>query len=209
MKKRLLLPLLLLLTGCNVLEWPAYVLFGQESRTVPAAYKGLESRRTAILVIGQPGIDFEYPFARLDLALAIQDQIAKNVPGVVFVDPQRTEEVMRTEVDFLALSIPEIAQRLDAQRLAYVELLQFTMREPESINLLRGHVWAQVSVFETDALEPEKPAFETEIEVIYPVNAPVPASDESRYSVWQNTIARAADQLARQFYKHKESTRTQ
>lgn len=211
MKKPLLpmfaLPLVLTLAGCNLLEYPFYVLFGQTTKTVPAAYKGLENRRVAVVIIGQPGIDFEHPFARTDLAIATQAQIREQLPSVTFVEPETVEDFMRSEVEFLAMPISDIAAGLQAERILYIELLQFTMREPDSINLLRGHIWAQVSIFEAEAVKPNLPAYETDIEVIHPEQAPMPASDEASYTVWQTTIGTFADQLAKKFYKHKESTR--
>ena len=45
--KRMALTLLLAFAagGCNLLEWPMYVLFGQSQTKIKAEYTGLENRR--------------------------------------------------------------------------------------------------------------------------------------------------------------------
>ena len=47
----LLLITLTCLTGCNWLEFPAYVIFGQVGPKVPPEYTGLQDATTAIVVV--------------------------------------------------------------------------------------------------------------------------------------------------------------
>ena len=101
----------------------------------------------------------------------------------------------------------EIAAKFDAQRILYLDLIQFASRETDSVNLLRGRIWAQVRVYEIDSADPEKVAYETEVQVIYPEQAPTPISDNARIAVRQGSINLFAQELARKFYTHKITIR--
>ncbi|MBN1845898.1 MAG: hypothetical protein JW810_09460 [Sedimentisphaerales bacterium] len=203
--KRLLWILLPVLAsaGCNWLEYPFFLLFGQTHENVKAEYTALADTRVAIVVAGLPAIEFEYPYARTDLALAAASVIRSKVDNVQFVEPETVEQFQRENLDWIGMPMADIARRFDVQRILYLELMQFATLEPESVNLVRGRIWTQASVYETDSDRPNLPAYETEIQVVYPEQAPLPMSDSTRQAVRQQMVLMYADELAKRFYDHK------
>jgi len=196
--------LLLFLGGCNILAFPAYVLFGKTEKTVEAEYTSLSGHKTAILVVGPAGIDFEYPYARADLSMATSSFIEQNVESVDFVEQESIDRFQYQHFDWYALPLPTVAHQLGADRLLYIELIQFSLVEPESVSLLRGRVLANVRIFEMESSEPAEASYKTEISVLFPETAPVPMSDTAQIAVRQRSIVLFADQLAKRFYRHKE-----
>ncbi len=193
----------LCMTGCNILAYPAYVLFGQPDKKVKAEYTGLEKQTTVIFVVTNPAIDFEYPYTGLNIALATADRIKKNVKTAQFVDPESVDNYQREKIDWLSIPISEIGQHFQAARVLYIDLVQFTMREEDSINLLRANIAADIRVYEMDSATPNEPAFQTDVEVVYPKLGPSLFSDEAHAMIYQESIALFAEDLAKKFYDHK------
>jgi len=199
----LLFSLLLPCCGCNLLEFPVYVIFGQSHTTVKAEYTGLQNQTVALIVSGQPAIDFDYPYARMDLALACAQAIGQHVKNVKFVDQEKIDQFQQAVFDWYVLPMSDIAARFEAQRLLYLELLQFTLVEIDSVNLLRGRISVQLRLYDMESDQPHTPSYESELAVVFPENAPLPMSDATRTALEQHTISLFADELARKFYKHK------
>ena len=203
---RIILLLIISVTigGCNLLEYPLYVLLGQSHTKVKAEYTGLENQTVAVLIVGQSAIDFEEPYARMDLALATEQALTEYVKGVELADQEKIQNFQRSRFDWYGLPVSDIINQFQVQRLLYVELIQFTIREPESVNLLRGHIWAQLRVYEKESHTPDLPVFETEVEVIFPEQAPAPYSEAARFNIRQQSIALFALEVARKFHDHKK-----
>jgi len=191
------------LSGCNILAYPAYVLFGQSEKKVKAEYTGLEKQTTLIFVVTNPAIDFEYPYTGLNITLASADRIAKQVEDTRFADPEAVDKYQREKIDWLSFPIAEIGQHFQASRVLYIDMVQFTMREEDSLNLLRAHIAADIRMYEIDSLTSDEPAYQTDLEVLYPKLGPSLFSDEAHAMIYQQSIALFAEELAKKFYDHK------
>ena len=189
--------------GCNLFELPLYAIFGKSHTNVKAEYKGLTGKKIAIIIATGPSTNFDYPQARTNIALATIQTVSKHVKNVEFIDQALIEKFQKQNLDWVALSMGEIARRFGAQRVLYMDLYQFTMYEPNSINLLRGNIAAAMSVYETDSANRDRPAYRTDIEIVYPEHQPKPLSKSAMKSVQYYSIALFADQVARKFYNHK------
>jgi len=210
MKKYLSLLLLPLLLGsCNWLEYPAFIIFGKTHENVKAEYTNLKGKRVAIIIAGLPAIDFEDPYARMDMALASAELIRQEVKGVEFVDQEKIDRFQHENLDWISMPMSQIGKKFAADRVLYIELMQFTTVEPDSINLVRGQIWTQASIYEMDSPQPNVPAYETEIEVVYPEQGPLPMSDTARIGARQQIIILFARDLSRKFHNHKRKIKLQ
>ncbi len=203
MKKLILLPVMLWLCGCNMLEWPAYVLFGKKNETVQAEYTGLKGKKTAILVSSGPGINYEYPYARTNIALAVAQMTEKHVKKVEFIEQEKVETYQLENLDWVARPKTSVAAELDAERIIYLDLYQYTMTEPGSVNLLQGQIRAGVSIYAADAEKPNLPVYTTEVGVSWPEHGAEPAGGEALSRIQLQSIVRFADALSKKFYDHQ------
>ena len=208
MKKLILIIMLPFVAGgCGFLSYPFYVLFGRTEERVKAEYIGLKDQKIALIIFGQPGIDFEDPFARLDLALATEQAIIQNVKTTEFADQEEIQSFQRARLDWYSLPMSEIAAKFQVQRVLYLELIQFTIREIDTVNLLRGRIWAQLSVFEADSAQPDVPAYESEVEIVFPEQAPEPYSENAKFAIRRESIRLFALETARKFHDHKKKVK--
>jgi len=151
----------MLLSGCNILEWPLYVLFGKSTTKVKAEYTGLKNQRIAIIVATGPGINFEYPYARTNVALASAQIIGKHVKNAQFVEQDKIEAFQMENLSWATLPVETIARKFDATRILYLDLYHFTMHEENSVHLLRGRIRSSASVHEIGG--DDKAIYQTEI----------------------------------------------
>jgi len=156
-----------------------------------------------VIVAGRPEIEWKYPYADLDLALAAAQAVGNHVEGVQLVDPEQVDRFVQQEPDWFSLPISEIAERFEAQAVVYLDLYQFNLAELDSVNLLRGRAGAQLYVYDMQAAKPDKPCYESEINVVYPEHVPLAMGDSSQQRVRRETIAQFTQQLAWKFYDHK------
>jgi hypothetical protein len=203
----IVLPLSLAMGGCNLLVYPAYVLFGGDEISVKAQYKGLKDKRIAILVVSRPAFDFEYPYASTNIGLAGAHTISQHVKGVSFVEQDKIQDFQLENLSWLSMPVSQIAKQFDAQRLIYIDLYEFSMYEQGSINLLRGQISAEVRIFEMESPTPDIESYKSDIKVLVPHNNPIPASEDALYVINQQSIMAFAEKLAWKFYDHKESTK--
>jgi len=199
----LTLATVMLLTGCNVLAFPSYVLFGGSTTKVKAEYPHLHNQKIAIIVSAGPGTDFEYPYGRTDVALATAQAIAKHVKDATFVEQEKVNAFQQATLDWITLAKPQIARQFNAQQLIWLDLIQFTTREESSVNLLRGRLTAAVRIYDINAENPHTPQYETEIAILIPSHGPMPASDLAQQQIYRQMIILFAEQLTQKFYTHK------
>ncbi len=205
MKKQfvVILAAILMLSGCNALQYPAYVLFGGSKVKVKAEYEGLTGQSTALMLISRPGIDFEFPLAKIELALAANSLLAAKIEGCTLVDQQKVDDIQQTNLDWMSMPFSQLGDKLQANRIVYVDLIQFTMNETDGSGLLRGRLVAAVSVYEIDGKSPDGPVYETEIAVTLPKYGPTFMNNGTLEKFYRMVIDKFALELARKFYDHK------
>ena len=102
------------------------------------------------------------------------------------------------------LHAQDLGRAFGADYVLHVVLEEYTMREPGSINLYRGRIVAQASVYETALPEDEARLWSGgDLRVLYPLHAPTgePGQDDSK--IRYETEKRFATLLASKFYKHE------
>jgi hypothetical protein len=195
---------LCVLPGCNLLEFPMYVLFGSSTVTVKAEYKGLEETRTALVIMTDSGTDFEFPYLRLDLALMAGTLMKEKIDELTLVDAETIIRFQRNDLDWYRLAMTELGKRFDAQRIVYLDVIRFSILEDNSIGLLRGRAEADVRVYDMTSDKPEKPVYQTAISITYPEQVPIPLSDTAQQQVMQRTLYMFGTELTHKFVDHKE-----
>ena len=199
----LILLMSLLVPGCNLLEFPAYVLLGRRTQKVKAEYPHLAKQKIAIIVSAGPAIDFEHPFARTNLALACAQAIKSHVKGTQFAQQEEVEMFQQENINWITVPKSQIARRFDASHLIWLDLIQFTLREENSVNLLRGHIVAAVRVYDAEASDQYHAQYETQVIAALPKAGPIAFSESARQQIYRQTLLQFAEQLARKFYNHK------
>lgn len=199
---RKLLPLaglaLPLLVGCRVL---ALLASGQDTKTVPAEYPYLADKNVAIIVHAPDETIFEHPNVQWEVADHVRVGLESNIKGIQVVDTKRIFDFQRAERDWEKLDPAEIGKRFGADRVLEVDLTQYETREPESPHLYRGHMTADVRVFNADYPNSQH-TYRAGIQTVFPPDGPGQYGGNDR-DVRRATMEVFAEDVAGKFYDRK------
>jgi hypothetical protein len=197
--------LLSALTGCAFFRG-AVLLWGQEpTKKVPAEYPYLTDKKVCILVWAEPYTMFEYRWVQLDVSEHVRVAMEETVHGATFVPNRQVVEYQDHNPNWDKEDPAKIGQRFGADRVMLIELTQYTTREPDSPHLYRGHMSANVKVFDA-AYTASQPAYKTTIEVAYPPDS-VGQYGTDDQSIRRATMQAFAAQLAGRFYERQETVK--
>jgi hypothetical protein len=198
--------------GCNLVGPPMAVLEKAFPNKIAAEYKGLDHHTVAVMVWAESGIRIDYPQMQMDIEGAVQDKIktlqtTDNPPefvGTTF--PNSAESIFRTQEDHPeldAMTVTELASRLNVDRLIYVEVNDFSTKSEASDLLSRGTLSGNVEVVEIKDGKAKLAYHEDNIEVIFPKDSPkegIPNGDD--YKIYQGTLDVFSTEIVNRFYDH-------
>jgi len=176
----------------------------QKPIKVPSEFEGLAGHRVAVVIYADQQVQYEYPYARLNLSSAILGELTQRVKDVTVIDPRRVIRYQIENVHWDTLDKTQLGKDFGADYVLFVVLESYTMREPGSVNLYRGQIRAHAGVFQTTLPEPEARVWKGEdFRVIYPRHAPTgqPGRDDSE--IRYQTEKLFAEAMVRKFYKHE------
>lgn len=162
---------LLTLPGCKGIA-AATALWGKPpTKFVPAEWPHLTKKKVCVVVWAEMDTLFEYPFVQLEVARHVEDAMGPVIEGIKFVPAQEVVDFQQRDAEWDRKPPAEIGQHFEADRVLFVELTQYTTREPDSPHLYRGRVSANVKVY--DPAQPTGGAlYRTTIDTVYPSDTP-------------------------------------
>jgi hypothetical protein len=209
-----LLSLLMLLTllpaGCAVFGLAASAM---PEPDVPAQYAGLKGHSVAVIVWSDRGLQIDYPSLRLDVATAVQAKLlqavrarSKDVQGASF--PYPAASVVRFQEDHPETAdqaIVDVAPRLRADRVIYIELQTLQTRTDDAVDLYLGTALASVKVIAVDPATGKGTAVyeESDIAASFPPKAPpegYPGIGDAK--IYRGTVDRLSTLIAVRFFSH-------
>lgn len=197
----LLIPLL---AGCRYLAAP-FLLWGEEpTKKVEAKYPYLDGKKICILVWAEQDTLFEYPNVRYEVAEWIGTELA-TLKGTTIVPNRSVVDFQGRELDWDRMNPAMIGARFKADRVLAVELTQYTTREPDSPHLYRGHIAANVKVYDcgqTDA----GPTYRTQVTTAFPPNGTSEWGTDDR-GIRKDTMAQFAVDVVNNFRDRVEKVK--
>ena len=104
------------------------------------------------------------------------------------------------------MPIAEVAPRLQAQRVVYVELEEFSAHSPEAVMVLKGNAKATLRVVEVNGAEAKVVFEEPGIAAHFPPDRPEGVVESEKVNVrtiYEGTIELLAEKLAARFSNPK------
>jgi hypothetical protein len=191
--------------GCALFKGAA-LLWGEEpTKKVPPEYPYLAGKKLCLLVWAEPYTLFEYRWVQLDLSEFVRTALDGTVHGVTFAPNRQVVEYQDRHSDWDREHPARIGTRFGADRVLLIELTQYTTREPDSPYLLRGHIGANVKVYDT-AYPDAEPAYKTVVEAAYPPESVGEYGTDDR-TIRAATMQAFAAKLAAKFYERQEKTK--
>jgi len=195
----------LALSGCNAARYLAYLTAPAGGKQkVLAEFEGLAGHTVAVVIYADQSVQYDYPYARLGLSMAIASELRQHVKDIRVIAPQRVVAYQDQSSDWESMNRVNLGRSLGADYLVYLPLDEYSMREPGSISLFRGRIRGQALVY--DCAKPERDAKvwqADELSVIYPPQAPAGEISQDDSRVKYQTEKLFADLLAKKFYTHE------
>jgi hypothetical protein len=190
------------LAGCNLIL--PLAMMQEHKQTVPPEYSKLNGTRVLVLVWAEPETLFDYPHVRLELATYVRDKIRAKLTDVTFVEPVRVEDQLQKSLDADADPV-RIGKQFDAQRVIYIELLEFQIRDPEVPDLVQARIHASVAVHDL-TVDPDEAGFQelAPVRVTEPEGQPVLITRANVTQIRQEAYVKFAEMVARKFYTWEE-----
>jgi len=194
------------LSGCQMGRFLAYFLAPRET-TVDPEFEGLPGKTVAVIVYADKRVQYEHPNFTLTLSSAVAGELGKNVSKVKVVDPRRVVRYQDDHIYWDEMDKTALGNAFGADYVLFVSVVTFTTREPGSLNLYRGRIHAELSIYDTAKAERGARIWRAEdLKVLYPEHTPTGELRESDSAIRDSTERTFADRLAKKFYKHKVPT---
>jgi nucleoside diphosphate kinase len=176
-------------------------------------YEGLKGHNCAVMVWADWRTRTEYNQIQIDLAKLLTKKLEDHFqpkkegkkqepPSVQFTNPASVVRYQREHPEVMSMPIVEVAPRLQAERVVFVELEEFTAHSPEAVMVLKGHAKATLRVIEVSG-DTAKVAFEEMgITARFPPDQPegVIASDTVNVrTIYDGALNLLAEKLAARF----------
>jgi hypothetical protein len=195
-----LLALPLVVSGCAL-----FALSSEMSgKKVEAQYKGLADKSIAIVVYADQATTNEFPAAREEISSFLAAQIHEHVPTARMLDYHEVINWQDDTLNWFGLTEKEIGQHFSVERVLYIEVLDYAVSPNRGYGDLQGHLRANCKVYETDTKGAD-PAWTEVIDVSYPKDHPLDASQASPEGVRSRTLQNFANELISRFYDHRDA----
>lgn len=180
---------------------------GEPQESPEVTYKGLGGQKCAVLVWADSRIRSEYNQVQVDLGRLLVANLTPKADSkeksesapVQFIDPRSVVRFQREHPEYDGMPVTQVAPKLGAGRVVYVEIEELQTQSPRSILLLSGYAKATLRVVEVYEQEVRIAFEEPGITVHYPHNAPagvVPNEQVNEQTIYQGTLSSLASKLA-------------
>ena len=201
------------LGGCDVARYTGYLLTPTSKKEVEAEFDGLPGHSVAIVIFADQGVLYEYPHVQGRLSALIANELRENVTEkkalsktkkVTVIAPARVLKYQHENVNWDEMPRTKLGQVFGADYVLYVSLVGYTMREPGSLNLYRGMVTAEGSLYETTAKSRQEARVwhANDLRIVFPEKGAGRLADDRRI-IRKETDSRFADLLAKKFYDYE------
>ena len=190
------------LAGCGYM---AYLMAPPLApKKVAAEFADLKNTRVAVVIFTDERVQYEYPYARLTLGSVIRAEMNDRLKSVVVTDPAKVGKYQDEHAEWTSMGKAELAAALGVDYVLDITLVEYTTREPGSVDLYRGRITAQAALYHAGQSDSQGRAWHSDrLSVLYPEKNPIGVSGESDRQVREAVEKEFADALVKKFYDHK------
>ena len=140
-------------------------------------------------------------------SVMLAQQFAENAKGIKVLAPEKVIKYQAENVNWDTMDKTRLGAVLGVDFVLFISLVEFTTREPGSVNLFRGRIVAEGSVYQSNL--PERRAriwHNGSLDATFPLEAPVSGFGGSEGPIRVRTEADFCKALVRKFYTHDINT---
>ncbi|MFO0917494.1 MAG: hypothetical protein U0872_04165 [Planctomycetaceae bacterium] len=195
-------------TGCSLLVMSQRLILGDdliqsefESFTRVDLTKG---KYKLLVVCSTPdSVDRELSTLKLELIDGVTRRLRRE--KIPVIDSDKVANWM-DEHGGLPSDPTELAKDFEADYIVWIDVQEFTLKEENSVKLLRGRALGFVHVYRVSELDGERQAmtvFNKEFTATYPPHKPISEVNRSADIFQRDFVHKVCDQLARKFYDYR------
>ncbi len=207
MAKKTILPLIALcalMGGCEQMGYLLYLIApGELTKEKEAEYKELPNHSVAVVIFADQATQYEYPYVRLEIGAVVGEDLRRQLKGVTVMDTRRVTRYQDENIHWADMDKTALAKAFGVDYLLCISLVEYSTREPGSVNLYRGQIHAEAGLYRADKPEKDARVWNSQFRVIYPTDTGMGVPDESDEKVRYETERIFAELLVKSFYKHK------
>ena len=199
------------LSGCALFAQTGGALF---PTITPAKYKNLSGQSVAVIVSADQGIRIDNPRLQLDVAQMVLSKLQKSQkedkPDELKLAhfPVSAGSVARFQEDHPELaadSMEDIAPRLGASRVIYIEIRGFQTRSEVSNDLYRGVISGSVSVIEVTNGKGHTVSVDESMRITFPRTSPEEGLPNiGDFPIYTGTLEGFTTEVAKLFLPHAD-----
>jgi hypothetical protein len=167
---------------------------GNRPKMTPALYTGLADKSVAIVIYTAQANTDEFPGARKDISNFVANNMRLHLPTTRLLNPDEVMNWQDDTINWYALAEKDIGKHFSVDRVLYIEVLTYEARNLKGYGDLQGTLRANCKVFEVDT-PGDAPAWTGVIDVTWPRDRPVSASQTNEITIRTRTLQLFADAL--------------
>jgi hypothetical protein len=190
--------------GCDFLAYGMYLCGDEPTEKISPEFEDLPYHRVAVVVYADEGVQHEYPYASLHVSEGVSAELKSKLETVETIDPLVIHKYQRQDIHWDMMDKTELGKHFEADYVLFVTLLEFSTREPGSLNLLRGRISADCALYDANKPEHQSRVWETSaVMVRYPTDNPAGQVGDDDGHIRNKTVQHFAEKLVSRFYEHK------
>ncbi len=177
---------------------------GSLKRDVQAEYDGLQGKSVAVVVSSDRAVLADFPTITNEITTRMHIRLHDAGAAGSHSNTDQLLAYLYNRPGWQTRPLSELAKELKVERLIFIDLQEFRLREPGNTWLWEGVAVGSVNVVECDGPAPDDFAFSRTVRVTFPDDQGTGPAQVSGQVVASELLRRFCERSAWQFFKHEE-----
>jgi hypothetical protein len=186
--------------GCQAIGYGLVSVLPEPTDKIPAEFNRLDGKKAAVLVWAPSETMLQFPHVRLELASQTVYQMKQRLKTTTVVPPEQVAAYQDRNLNWDAVPPSEIGKQFGADYVIFVELLEYSTRDPKTPTLFRGR--ARASIVVHDANDPTARWSLTPAVAEYPTGH-TRLSGADDMTIHRQMLEILGSQITSKFYEHE------
>jgi hypothetical protein len=164
--------------------------------------------KTLLVICSTPeSVESETSNLKVDLIDGVTRRL--KIHGVKIINPDKVAEWLDDHGGY-RINIDKLAHDFETDYIAHINVQTFSLREPNSVKLLRGTTTGVIHVFKIEDFGGQRQAlsvYTREFSMNYPEHQPISETNRSAINFNKEYMAKLSEILAERFYNHRPGVR--
>ncbi len=187
-------------TGCQAIGYGLYSVTPEPVDKIPTEFNKLDGKKVAVVVYALPETMLQFPHMQLELSSQVAYQMKLRLKTVAVVPPQQVADYQGRNLNWDAVPPTQIGKQFGADYVVFVEVLEYSTREPKAPSLFRGR--AKASIVVHDVADPTARWSLTPAGAEYPTGHTKLANADDM-TIHRQLLEILGGQITTKFYEHE------